>query len=385
MNKDNIVIKIKETSRFKIFKNLLDKKEYDTIYSLFGKHIYSLFVPIEYKKEDIKRLLNEGNIGEINKKYGKFDTIFIKNFRRTKKNRIKSLIKDGKFLELYDTFGDKVFKKNEGKIYEQDVLYETGSKLKAKAFRLKKYIAKDIKYSLIYLVLEPVVLFVLSNNDTYLYYKGKYDKMVAISEYNNSVLRYTNNIKALNIDNDIDLIVKLLNDSKAGNPFNNENLYLYNLSAFSYSTYDTTILIDRNYDLAFRLNLIDSRYEADEITANKYKKENNNDNNYEETDYQFTTFKPIEKDYTMVLDNEHCSVGFIYDNIVFLLPNMDITDPDYSNNIQYFTITGVEYLEDSNKSTYNNPSKEELKEIFKNWNEGIQKLTVNRLNIKGVN
>ena len=385
MNKDNVVIKIKETSKFKIFKTLLDKKEYDTIYSLFGKHIYSLFVPIEYKKEDIKRLLNEGNIGEINKKYGKFDTIFIKNFRRTKKNRIKSLIKDGKFLELYDTFGDKVFKKNEGEIYEQDVLYETGSKLKAKAFRLKKYIAKDIKYSLIYLVLEPVVLFVLSNNDTYLYYKGKYDKMVAISEYNKSVHRYTNNIKDLNIDNDIDLIVKLLNDSKAGDPFNNENLYLYDLSTFSYSTYDTTIQIDRNYDLAFRLNLIDSRYEADEITANKYKKENNNDINYEETDYQFTTFKPIEKDYTMVLDNEHCSVGIIYDNIVLLLPNMDINDPDYSNNIQYFTISGVEYLEDSNESTYNNPSKEELTEIFKNWNEGIQKLTVNRLNIKGVN
>ena len=80
-----------------------------------------LFTPFSHKKKDIKKLMEEKNYPLIYNKYGKIETLFIKQYKKLNKEYIESLGNDGRFYELYELYGDEEFYKNENTIAEREI------------------------------------------------------------------------------------------------------------------------------------------------------------------------------------------------------------------------------------------------------------------------
>ena len=149
-------------------------KEYQLIYAKYGQNDYYQYVP---------------------------DVI--------QKRMFKYLMKNKLFLDVYEQFGEELFKENLYKIMAEDIKYETGSKTKAFLFRLKKVFTKRIAPTAVAASLAlPTMLTITAE-------KLKIEEQEAyfqeIGEYLDSIKEYGEEIKSYNLT-DIQNIMIVMDD-----------------------------------------------------------------------------------------------------------------------------------------------------------------------------
>lgn len=219
MVKDEILNKIKLKTKLSNFYELLKNKDYELIYQYFGKDAYNFFAPYDYKKQDLRKLMEEKRYGLIYSKYGKFDLFFIKNLRRYKKEDINKLLKEGKYQDIYNKYGEKEYNKYVVKAYETDVLNETNDLTKMKLYKTKLVVTENSKKILKEVInlaaTLQVSITIALGSIGYDYYQQKKTNEDTLSfellMYNQQNEEYANEINDLNLD-DLQIIMKVMND-----------------------------------------------------------------------------------------------------------------------------------------------------------------------------
>ena len=427
MNKDIIISKLKGTGRYTIFKNLLDNKAYDEIYRLFGKTIYMLFTPADYKKKAIQRLLKDNNLAEIYNKYGKIETLLIKNFRKLNKQQIKNLVKERRYIELYNLYGEEVAYKYRFGIYESDVEYETGSKFKAKLYKAKKVIAFNIKESLSFLASLSSIVIVLIGAEGYFVIKEKYknnliENAQLIQEYDESIQEYAYTVQQLELDNDLEVVMKVMydmwNNMQYGTP--TKDVTYFGRLAFAG---EEKVGVCRNMadDFSARMNAINPDYNArnlvvymdpdyysEDSLANikrnilsseneTFVEDSNNTENSDDTNETIDTvieklnlkkhfgnhvvsiFDPIGKDYTLVVDVTNPSIGIISNGQIFMFSTIEGKGLTYKPIGQFIGVQNYDINDIKSKfikSFVSFTTESELLEITNEWNTEKQNETL---------
>lgn len=357
--------KLIKGSRVELLKNIIKSKNYDALYNIFGKKTYMLFTPFSHKKKDIKKLMEKKNYPLIYNKYGKIETLFIKQYKKLNKEYIESLGNDGRFYELYELYGDEEFYKNENTIAEREIYEETGSMFKVKLYKVKESISEGLKDVLV-LTSSIVIPLVFIGGKAYYMGKNLYEKELKTNKelielYDEKVNEYANSINELGLDNDLDVVMKVMYDT-----WNSMGGY-GEPSIDSISAYRLDLLADggqgkcRNIadDFSAKLNAINPEYNARNIIVtyddtyytsesfsnipHKYSdmevnKVNgtidSNDDYYfsflhmlEPTgilgDHMATLFEPIDKDYTILVDATNPSIGVIANGEIYMFSNED--------------------------------------------------------------
>ncbi len=89
MNKESL---INEEQLQNLYK-LMESKDYQTIYEIYGKDIYNYVTPKNQKRKDIKKLVENKRHSAIYDKYGKVSTIKVRDLRKKAKKNKYSLKK----------------------------------------------------------------------------------------------------------------------------------------------------------------------------------------------------------------------------------------------------------------------------------------------------
>lgn len=419
---EKILRKLKETGKLELFRKLLEGKHYDEIYNLFGKTTYILFTPASHKKQDIEKLLKEGNIALIYHKYGSLETMFIKNFRKLKKEEIKKLLEEKRYVELQNAYGDKILHEHRFDAYRSDIEYETGSKFKAKVLSSGSKTVHGLKEAVKGLTIFTTTIGVILVGQIGKFidemYREDIEKNASIiQEYDEEIAEYADYIQSLQLNSDLEVVMKVMDDMwkeiKYGTP-TKDIAGLYRL-AF---TEDEKVGECRNIadDFSARMNAINPEYNARILTVygeeNYFEEEktadikrikktdetiidsenttttNNNNNNqsmYEEIDRIFndiniteytgnhmvSIFEPIGKNYTLVVDPTNPSIGIIANGEIYMF------QPTNKNGIKFKPIGQITYVKNYDftdirneflKSFISFKSEEELQEISNEWN-----------------
>ena len=419
MKKDIIISRLKGTGRYTIFKNLLDNKAYDEIYRLFGKTIYMLFTPADYKKKDIQKLLKDNNLAEIYNKYGKIETLLIKNFRRLNKQQIQKLIKERRYIELYNLYGEEVAYKYRFGIYESDVEYETGSKFKAKLYRTKKVTAYHLKESLSFLATLSSVVVALIGVEGYMAVKNIYKENLIenaqlIQEYDEGIQEYAYNVQQLELDSDLEVVMKVMYDMWNNMQYGAPSKDITNFGRLAFAG-EEKVGVCRNMadDFSARMNAINPDYNARNLVVymdkDYYSKEslaninrnilsnenetfiddsntsNNSDNTKETIDtiidnidlekyvgnHMVSIFDPIGKDYTLVVDVTNPSIGIISNGQIFMFSTIDGKGLTYKPLGQFVGVQNYDINDIKGKfikSYISFTTESEFLEITNEWN-----------------
>ena len=401
-------------------RKLLEGKHYDEIYNLFGKTTYILFTPASHKKQDIEKLLKEGNLALIYHKYGSLETMFIKNFRKLKKEEIKKLLEEKRYVELQNAYGDKVLHEHRFDAYRSDIEYETGSKFKAKVLSSGSKNVHGLKEAVkgltIFTTTIGVILVGQIGKIIDEMYREDIEKNASIiQEYDEEIAEYADYIQSLQLNSDLEVVMKVMDDMwkeiKYGTP-TKDIAGLYRL-AF---TEDEKVGECRNIadDFSARMNAINPEYNARILTVygeeNYFEEEktadikrikktdetiidsentttnnNNNQGMYEEIDRIFndiniteytgnhmvSIFEPIGKNYTLVVDPTNPSIGIIANGEIYMF------QPTNKNGIKFKPIGQITYVKNYDftdirneflKSFISFKSEEELQEISNEWN-----------------
>lgn len=80
MEKSELISELTRKNELGHFYSLLSNKDFDEIYRVYGKRIYNFVTPVEHKRYDVTKLVNEGNLVELYSKYGKIDRFVLKKF-----------------------------------------------------------------------------------------------------------------------------------------------------------------------------------------------------------------------------------------------------------------------------------------------------------------
>ena len=432
MNKETIIHNLKSTNRFELFKNILDSKNYDELYTMFGKTVYMLFTPHSYKKQDIIKLMDNDELGTIYNKYGNMETLFIKNFRRRKKEDIKKLLSEKKYIDIYSKYGESEYNKHTNTMYKNDIEYETGSKFKAKLYSNKKKIAKGIEKCTEALALITTLTISLIGYEGYVYVNDTYNKAlldnsVLLQEYNDKINMYADNIHNLNLDNDLDIVMKVLDDmwSDMGG-YGEPTLDEFSLGRLAFAK-EKGIGVCRNIadDFSARMNAINPEYNARNVAVyidfNKYNDNSlaNIDRNVIESNdtvidnivednaneiesfvdnmniekvvgnHMVSIFEPIGKDYTLVVDATNPSIGVIANGEIYLFANNNGEGLDFKPLGQMTTIVNYKYTDVEKEFSFNflnYINNEELQSMDEEWgieaqNESLEKLRQNNKTI----
>ena len=419
-NEEEILKKLKATGKLELFRKLLEGKHYDEIYNLFGKTTYILFTPASHKKQDIEKLLKEGNLALIYHKYGSLETMFIKNFRKLKKEEIKKLLEEKRYVELQNAYGDKVLHEHRFDAYRSDIEYETGSKFKAKVLSSGSKNVHGLKEAVkgltIFTTTIGVILVGQIGKIIDEMYREDIEKNASIiQEYDEEIAEYADYIQSLQLNSDLEVVMKVMDDMwkeiKYGTP-TKDIAGLYRL-AF---TEDEKVGECRNIadDFSARMNAINPEYNARILTVygeeNYFEEEktadikrikktdetiidsentttnnNNNQGMYEEIDRIFndiniteytgnhmvSIFEPIGKNYTLVVDPTNPSIGIIANGEIYMF------QPTNKNGIKFKPIGQITYVKNYDftdirneflKSFISFKSEEELQEISNEWN-----------------
>lgn len=341
MKKNNILEKIKT------FANLLDNEKYDEIYEKFGKVPYFLFADFKHKKQDINKLVEKQDYVTLYKKYGEYELFTRKIFR----NHIKKLIKEGKYLDILSVYGENEYQKNHYKMKKLDIMSETGKKSKANSYIIKEIVlsgASNLLASTIALGIFYNGGFTLLRN--YSYYEALKNNRELLQEYNYKINNYASYINSLNIEDDLQIVMKVMDDmwnEMAG----------YKTPKSDYDGLFRLALLNENSvgvcrhiadDMANRLNTINPKYNAKTLTVtfnnDAYKIENfadierrdltdhtentseeikdENENNFDFTKYTgnhlVCSFNPIGKNYTIIIDPTNPSIGVLLNGKIYM-------------------------------------------------------------------
>ena len=419
------IYNIEDINKLKLFRNIISNKKYNELYIIFGKNIYNLFTPNSYKKQDIEKLMNNNDLGTIYNKYGNMETLFIKNFSKRKKEDIKKLLSEKKYIDIYSKYGESEYSKHTNTMYKNDIEYETGSKVKAKLYSNGKKLAKGIKQCTEALALITTVTISLIGYEGYVYVNNEYDTALInnsalLQEYDEKINTYADNINNLNLDNDLEIVMKVMYDmwNDMGG-YGTPTLDVNSLGRLAF-TYDDGVGVCRNIadDFSARMNAINPEYNARNVAVyieNEYDLANierniienndtviddNNNASLETIDisldnvidkikiekiignHMVSIFEPIGKDYTLVVDSTNPSIGVINNGQIYMLSSKDGSGLQFKPLGQLVTIQNYDYdevKEEFNHHFFSNMSNEELTKLNNEWgldaqNEALVKI-----------
>lgn len=319
------------------FARLVKENRYEEIYNLYGRDAYILFADIKYKHQDIKRLLASDDYVTLLNKYG-----FNQPFLSSKLNKhFKKLVKDGKYTEIINIYGYDFYESHKYKIIKSGLSIETGNSVKATGVvfkeMVKDFIRPILKYSYIAIFALNILAVQLRSE---LYEKSINEHQEVIDIYNEKLSKYVDNFKTLGLDNDLDIIMKVMSDmwediNGYGNP-NVEGIGFYRI-AFAL---DNAPGVCRNMadDFVAKINAINPEYNARTLVVNADFSNFNNASsnvgrkyadNYVKSDFEnegsnilgnhmVATFDPIGKDYTLIVDPTNAVMGVIIDSKIYI-------------------------------------------------------------------
>lgn len=360
MEKDEILNKIKLKTKLNNFYQLLKNKDYELIYQYFGKDAYNFFAPYDYKKQDLRKLMEEKRYGLIYSKYGKFDLFFIKYLRRYKKEDINKLLKEGKYQDIYNKYGEKEYNKYVVKAYETDVLNETNDLTKMKLYKtnykLKSGFDKILKKTKNILPLVSSFMLVLGTFSFVVQKITNYNEFKfkdELAEYNLNNDNYAKKVNSLNL-NDLQIIMKVMDDiwtnmDGYGEP-NKDKIGLWRLDMNE----KEAVGVCRNIadDFTAKINAINPEYNARNLMvyidekyyddnsysniqrnyAESYKQNDNNQNSKIENilsenltnvigNHMVTVLDIPGKNITLVVDTTNASIGVYKNGTIKILSN----------------------------------------------------------------
>lgn len=416
---DNEIDKIKQTGRYQLFLKVLESKNYEQLYTMFGKTIYALFTPFEYKKQDIKRLLDNNDIAGIYNKYGKLEQFFIKNLRRRKKEDIKRLLSEKRYIELLDKYDERTFNEHKKEIYKEDVEYETGSKLKAKLYKSSYSIAKGVKTALASLSSLVVTSTMMIGGMMYNFANESYanalvDEAELIQEYDEKINNYAYEINSLGLDNDLDVVMKVMYDMwDEMKGYGIPEINKVGLGRLDFA-HEGGKGVCRNIadDFSARMNAINPEYNARnlivyfdtdyysheylaKIDTTNLKEYSNEDTNNALTNvitnlagnHMVSIFEPIGKNYTLVVDATNPSIGIIENGKIYMFQTLENKGLSFKPVGQLLTVPNYEYKDVHSEFTYksfvNGLTDKDLEELNTEWgleaqNASLEKISQNK-------
>ena len=420
MDKDKEITKLHQTGRYQLFLKVLESKNYEQLYTMFGKTIYALFTPFEYKKQDIKRLLDNNDIAGIYNKYGKLEQFFIKNFRRRKKEDIKRLLGEKRYIELLDKYGERTFNEHKKEIYKEDVEYETGSKFKAKLYKSSYSMSKGLKTALSALsslVVTSTMMIggMMYNSSNESYANALVDKAELIQEYDEKINNYAYEINSLGLDNDLDVVMKVMYDMwNEMQGYGNPELDKVGLGRLDFA-HEGGKGVCRNIadDFSARMNAINPEYnarnlivylDADYYSHDYLAKIDTNivpeesvveDNNENLTNvitnlagnHMVSIFEPIGKNYTLVVDATNPSIGIIENGKIYMFQTLENKGLSFKPVGQLLAVPNYDYKDIHSEFTYksfvNGLTDKELEELNTEWgldaqNASLEKISQNK-------
>ena len=389
-------------NRINLLFKLLKEKNYDEIFNQYGRNTYNFFVDFKYASEDEKKLLAKNDYATYYKKYGSCREI---------NKYLKKLKKEGKFIEIFSICGNK-FDKYKYAIYKRDVKNETGNEIYSKVYTVKKIIAGSASTLLsLFLIFSGIEI--PFNNIQSFYASHKYSYMV--DEYNQKINRIANEIKQLNLNNDIEIAIKvyeyMILDIKGY--LENENYDgLFNL-AF---TFENGYGVCRHFAKHFSaiMNAINPEYNAKTIAVfmdqSKYTMDTaakiripdlrsiNNNNNvttqngFEKTlekisnslfaNHLVSTFTPIGADYSIVFDPTNSTFGIISNGEIKTFSTIDYEGLSYRPISQFLVSLDTHSIEveaELLKSFIFHTSNEEFDELNEIWGHDAQNQTIDNI------
>lgn len=211
-------------AKYEIKKNAY--KRFDIIYENYGQKAYYDFVPSKYRKKDIKQLL-----------------------------------KEQRFLSIYNKHGKNAYNDHLVEMKSQDIQYESGSKLKKFSYLMRHFLRTGAfsAAATITLALPPAAIYSADNAA-----KGELKQYeVEIEEYLNHIEVYGEDVKKYNFS-DLENVMYIMDDMWQGTLGYGEP----SLDLTSYPGLDMADSegygVCRNMadDFARKLNAIDNRYNA---------------------------------------------------------------------------------------------------------------------------
>ena len=98
--KDEFIENLGKTNSLTEFYNLLNEKNYNQIFNLYGKDVYQLFTPKEYQKKEIKECFEKHDFETLRVKYGKIDNVKVRKFKDVKNPKLEKSSKIKKILAV---------------------------------------------------------------------------------------------------------------------------------------------------------------------------------------------------------------------------------------------------------------------------------------------
>lgn len=239
MNKKEIKERVKKIERaiFSELKNASSKKtkseirenaykQFDEIYEMYGQEAYHKFVASKYRKKDIKQLM-----------------------------------KEQRFLSIYNKHGEREYNSHLSEMRAQDIKYESGSGLKKFMYKMKHFMKTGTfsTAAAIALTLPSAAMLNASNTA-----KSEFKlHEVEIEEYLNDIEEYGKEVKKNNFS-DLENVMYIMDDMWQGTlGYGNPALDLSSYPGLDMANSDGYgVCRNMSDDFARKLNAVDERYNA---------------------------------------------------------------------------------------------------------------------------
>ena len=86
---DKFIYFLEKSGKLRNFYNLIDSKNYDEIYNLYGKNIFQKYTPVSVQKSEIERCFAEGDFETLRRKYGKLYNVHVKAYKTIEKIKLE--------------------------------------------------------------------------------------------------------------------------------------------------------------------------------------------------------------------------------------------------------------------------------------------------------
>ena len=99
---DKFIYFLEKSGKLRNFYNLIDSKNYDEIYNLYGKNIFQKYTPVSVQKREIERCFAEGDFETLRRKYGKLYNVHVKAYKTIEKIKLekRGLFQSSKGFEI---------------------------------------------------------------------------------------------------------------------------------------------------------------------------------------------------------------------------------------------------------------------------------------------
>lgn len=361
-------------SRLNIYRH---EKQYDLIYENYGKLVYSLFTPKEYKEKDIDKLMDMRQYSLIKDKYYSYP----KEVSKLYDKEFNKLYKEKQFFKLQEKYPGLIL----SSVIRKDYKYETGKRLTlSKAYKYKILTKKQVigfTYfsSLLALITSLTIADIKTSNHPLLFIpiKACYNFNSSIifykevEEYDNELAKYADNFD-LETMSDLEIIVKVMNDIRSNTYYGNRVDEPYKGTYFRLELNDTNdIGVCRHMADKFTtiMNLINPDYKAINMivnlnktylinTCNIYGKEESvnsiettiKQEDYHETEignHLVTLLKPREGNYYLVVDVTNPSIGVLENGKIHMFNN------DSTESLKYVPYGQIYIYEDNSVNVIN--------------------------------